>query len=500
MSRGEDLPDRQLNVPAQVSLCDNRSPMNFLLALLVLGFQGTGAVTGRLVMASGAPATNVRVALAPVEDLTQLASITQTDSRGRYRLENVSPGRYYVTAGLVDSPTYHPGTRSPDTATIISVTAGATLDVPDFNSRLSRFGGRVVRQAPPAGESQAPLWLQLGPHLSAEVSPDGSFEFPLVLAGSYAMTFKGNVNLPVQSINVPEKDINDYVIEVPLVSMAATVTGTVRLDPEALPMLPAMQLVLANTQGASRTIALPPKFSVAELPLGDYSLSLQNLPEGLFVKSMTAGALDLRSQKLTLTAAAPPPIDIVIGFPESAWLRVTGHFTNIDDYKLPEQIYLAGPSHRGPAPSATVRPDGSFEFERILAGSYVVSMVPALDDTRRTLVISKEHARYVEVPLHIPDTYRISGTIVGLTTFTQDATTVQLVPTIRVGGRTVGRPTYRADVQPNGTFELRNIPPGTYRIALTEMCADCGAGIDSDTSISVAVINKDVTGIQLSGR
>jgi Carboxypeptidase regulatory-like domain len=474
--------------------------MSLLVALLLLVFQGTGVVTGRLVMASGAPAANVRVALAPVDDRTQLASITQTDSLGRYRLENVSPGQYHVTAGPVDSPTFLPGTRSRDTAIIISVTAGATLDVPDFNSRLSRFRGRVVRQAPPAGESQAPLWIELGPQLFAEVFPDGSFEFPSVLAGSYAMTFKGNVNLPVQSIQLTEKDTDDYVIEVPLDSMAATVTGTVRLEPEGLPMLPVMQLVLTNAQGASRTTVLPPKFSVAQLPLGQYSLSLQNLPEGLFVKSMTSGSLDLRSQKLTLTAAAPPPIDIVIGLPESAWLRVTGHFTNIDDYKLPEQIFLTGPSQRGPSPTAKVRADGSFEFEKILAGSYTVFMVPRLDDTRRTLVINKDHAAGVELPLHIPDTYRISGAIVGLTTFKQGATTFQLVPTIRVGRRAAGRPTYLADVHPDGNFEFRNIPPGTYSITLTPMCTGCGPGSDISGGISVAVGNKDVTGIRLSGR
>jgi len=94
-----------------------------LLALATLITQGIpvlpnqgGTVTGILRTSSGTPAAGVRVsALARPEatkDLSTsaaLASLAETDASGRYRLENIPPGRYYIVAGNIDVPTFYPG-------------------------------------------------------------------------------------------------------------------------------------------------------------------------------------------------------------------------------------------------------------------------------------------------------------------------------------------------------------------------------------------------------
>src|SRR5262245_51404876 len=79
--------------------------VNLLLlvgSLLAHGFppqSQAGVVTGQLLNRDGTPAVGVRVAAmavpesgVPVPGASTLVGLTQTDSAGRYRLENVPPG------------------------------------------------------------------------------------------------------------------------------------------------------------------------------------------------------------------------------------------------------------------------------------------------------------------------------------------------------------------------------------------------------------------------
>ena len=106
--------------PATVSRY-NTDPM-FLLPFLILAQAipalrtETATVSGVLRTSSGSPAAGIRVAATALPDpadptpASALVSITETDAEGRYRLENIPAGRYYITAGRVDLPTYYPGT------------------------------------------------------------------------------------------------------------------------------------------------------------------------------------------------------------------------------------------------------------------------------------------------------------------------------------------------------------------------------------------------------
>src|SRR5262245_48069427 len=78
----------------------------------------TGVMTGQLLSPSGNPATGVRVSAMSApnpKDPTGggvLVSLAQSDSSGKFRLENIPPGDYYIQAGLLDSPNYYPGVDS----------------------------------------------------------------------------------------------------------------------------------------------------------------------------------------------------------------------------------------------------------------------------------------------------------------------------------------------------------------------------------------------------
>src|SRR5207249_10723371 len=63
-----------------------------------------------------------------------------TDEAGGYRLEDIPPGRYYIVAGRLDSPTYYPGTLQTAGATIVRITPGANLSGLDFVMKDSSAG------------------------------------------------------------------------------------------------------------------------------------------------------------------------------------------------------------------------------------------------------------------------------------------------------------------------------------------------------------------------
>lgn len=92
-----------------------------------------GSISGTVKDATGAPLAGVRVgAIAVPGDVTTprdsvFVSIAQTNASGRYVLENVTAGRYYIAAGLVTFPTYYPGTADISKAAVVTVVAGATL-------------------------------------------------------------------------------------------------------------------------------------------------------------------------------------------------------------------------------------------------------------------------------------------------------------------------------------------------------------------------------------
>src|SRR4029453_4150145 len=117
---------------------------------------------GILRSATGAPATGVRVsALTRPDTTTDLAtaaayaSLAETDASGRFRLEQIPPGRYYIVAGNIDVPTYYPGTVSPTDGIAIQITPGLVVSGIDFTLNNVSVGRAAERLTPRA----APSWI-----------------------------------------------------------------------------------------------------------------------------------------------------------------------------------------------------------------------------------------------------------------------------------------------------------------------------------------------------
>jgi hypothetical protein len=236
-----------------------------IMLTLMLSLQGNpvlpqgGRVTGVLRTAEGAPASKVRVSatMSPrssSESTAELVSLGETGEDGRFVLENIPPGRYYIVAGRVDLPTVYPGTQEIAKGTTITVTSGATVSGIDFVIAESSY-----RPATP--ERPVPRVIQAT--LPVNVIVEGGGKLPVSAGGRSA---------------------------------------TIQLTPVAGGKT---QEVPLNSAG----ITLPLTPGVTE----EYRVRIDNLPEGYVVKSMTFDSADLTTETLkaslsSLPSLAPPRI------------------------------------------------------------------------------------------------------------------------------------------------------------------------------------------------
>lgn len=484
----------------------------WILALQILT-SSTGTVSGRLLSADGTPAANVRVALSPANATAQnadqsLFSITKTDNAGRYRMEQVPPGLYYVTAGLVDTPTYLPGVITRDRAVPMRVTAGGTVEAEGF--RLAtipgfQIQGRVELENVPMDRVGTPLMVRTGGGDSASIAADGSFAFSGLRPGKYYLYVTPNAFASV-TVNLVDKNIDGVRIRVPSSSIYSSVNGTVLVEDQGL--LPRLQVILTNTAGATRGLpngeqrlegVVGSTFYISQLPPGEYTVSVRNLPQGYTVQSITMGPRDLLSEKLKLNPTDQPQININLGVSDPPpWVRVQGRLVDVEGMRLPSLITLFGETI-GRA-QAIVAADGTFEFPQILPGAYRATLTPD-DRFYRTVTVGKTNP-VLEVPLRIPS-FKVSATLNGEDELRRQgrlAPDCSLWPNLIRDGLVGERyPTANTIRGPDGTFEFFPVQAGSYKLVLARGCGDV-IGVDVGNAVPFVVADKDIIGLVISAR
>jgi len=226
-----------------------------LFALLLLQGPATapnaGAVSGRILSDDGSPAVGVRVAAMPVPESTGpvsapvLTSISQTDSAGNYRLENIPPGRYYVTAGLINAPMYFPGVTSPSASSVVNVTASSLVRNVDFRLPHAvnfKVSGRIVGLPSAAGPLR-PIMITLLPRSSGLTPP-----FPTTLLGT---------NLTYEVVDIPPGEYSVQISGAGNATMKDVVVVTVNKD------LTGVDLVLVDIGTRTRLEGLDTLWSLA---------------------------------------------------------------------------------------------------------------------------------------------------------------------------------------------------------------------------------------------
>jgi len=173
-----------------------------LVLLEVTGLAQNASVSGEIRALDGTPAIGIRVAVKEVPALnatskeSALARIGQTDRNGHYQLEGIPPGRYYITAGFVDLPTYYPGVGSIKEAQLVEVRPGAVVLSLDFTlvrPSGASVSGRVKGLSQNTlADLRVVLMLADPPYgplkiLNTVIKADSSFEFKGVSKGRYAL-------------------------------------------------------------------------------------------------------------------------------------------------------------------------------------------------------------------------------------------------------------------------------------------------------------------------
>jgi hypothetical protein len=323
-----------------------------------------GTAAGVIRTTTGEPAVGVRVAAValPGPDTAAgegaLLSLTQTDSAGQFRLDNILPGHYYIQAGLIDAPTYYPGVTTTSGATSILISAGAAIDNLNFTMARGSSGVRVGGRVPTsAGRPTLIRMVGSGAFLSTttQVKADGTFEFLKVTPGSYLLSAVPANGLPSLPIVVSDQDIDIGLSAGPGVK----VSGVVGLGPHS-PRPTGQKVVLIGSSAWAQMETSPATngaFSISGVPPGIYTL--RTIP-GSVTPLATIVVADREIAGIT-----------VAGFAE-----LTGKAMAKDGRQFPAMpwaLMIEAVPQKGASLATVIRADGTFRFP-LPEGQYHIAL------------------------------------------------------------------------------------------------------------------------------
>lgn len=386
-------------------------------------------ITGKVLDEDGDPVARAQVMLQQRRYLNgkrQYAgsNSAMTDDNGEFKLPMVAPGRYLLmatpsrnmamfgenprTAGGGDATkpeerlvaTYYPGSLDPSSAATLDVAAGR--DMPGMDIRLKkavvfRIKGKVSGAIP--GENSQRLRVNLMPRepsmmfsfdRSGSIAKDGTFEIDGVQPGSYnltVMSMQGMLKVFAQQpIDVGNQNIDNAVVGLqPLAELQGAMklasTPTTQPDPNNPNAKPAtdlsgIQVRLNPVDGVSFNAGMAKvkddgSFSQAEVAPGRYTLNVSGTPDGIYVKSATAGSQDAlagfdvssgtASVQVTLS---PGAADLTGSVQDEKQQPAVGHTVTL----IPDPLPPAGQTYL--YKQASTDQTGHFTIKNITPGKY----------------------------------------------------------------------------------------------------------------------------------
>lgn len=360
-----------------------------------------GLISGRVVDEHGKPIANARVeALRAVYTSAgrrlSPAEIVHTGKAGGYRLSDLDPGKYYIAATFQSqedhyAPTYHPGTVEFSSALPIEVIPGSEIQgiqVPLLRSETFRIRGRVVdalTNRPAAGATVVAMRRNSpgsGPAMnksSVVQDPEGHFELRDLTPGSYVVTAylreDGGRYVDRQEVEIADADISGMYLAI---APGVDVTGRIRIEGGGEDGVgrPAILLEARDplpTGSARARVAEDGTFVIEKLAAGAYSVIVNGVPAGHYLKSVQMGGVDVLDSGLFLPAGgAPGELEVVLG---SEGGQVDGVVLN-DEQKAAsgaQVVLVPGGDRRGRTflyKTAITGGDGRFHLGDIAPGDY----------------------------------------------------------------------------------------------------------------------------------
>ncbi|MFN7997469.1 MAG: carboxypeptidase regulatory-like domain-containing protein [Bryobacteraceae bacterium] len=313
-------------------------------------------ITGRILDQDGEPMEGVQVQATRYQYSQGKRQLrpskgAATDDLGEYRIFGLAPGRYFLEAtyrqhmwqmmgravrsgsgkqaeeGYV--PTYYPGTIDPSTATAIELSPGTQLRGMDF--ALSKTHTVSVRgQVTHSGTAgQRFLMVTLAPkgqfqwdsiYRTRTQNPEGKFEFANVRPGSYTLAatlFAGGENYSASQA----LDVTTAVDNVALnLAPGAPLSGQVRFEGNASTSVKEIQVCLNNREPGEVMFGPIPcaepkddgSFTVSNVGTDTYTVNVNNLSSGFYVKSVRVGDDEFKESGIDTTHGVTGPLLITV--------------------------------------------------------------------------------------------------------------------------------------------------------------------------------------------
>jgi hypothetical protein len=514
--------------------------MTTLLALLLLTqvAQG-GVISGRILAEDGSPVVNKRIAAQAVLDrgdvdlgASLLAGISQTGDDGRFRLENIPPGRYYIVLDPLDLPSYYPGVTKPERASIVSVGEGAFIANLDF--KMPDFdGGRVFgRLAPPAIPPAGPVRVTMypgdltgvsptivssvtsvaaltftfslggiivrtgssGSTTSAPVLADGTFEMPKVRKGVYTISTVPNVGIKSALVVIDDKDIHDLQLpptgSTPETGTGAVVRGRVVENPDDI-LRSQLSVVLTGTVDRF--------YSKVSLN-ADGTFAIPNVPAGTYI-AMTVPSpsasrhtvVEVADRNIDGVEVVPPYLVDVPGHVEiqgGQQLKAASPAMTIDAYHVDINGFRTVIAADGTFGLKLLAGDNRISLRNLPTDYRLVSLTYGNTDLLRQPLVpdlgNTDGIRILLAPAPPDSLHRVQGQVIGLPEVAiGPATRIQLT------GANPGQHVAETPVNKDGTFEFSAVPSDFYSARVT------GAPFESELRFDVR--SADVEGVQVKG-
>jgi hypothetical protein len=304
-----------------------------------------GVITGKLLDEEGEPVREASINVfrqVRAGSSARLAGVRgeSTNDVGEYRVAELAPGRYVVQAAVEqdfsdeDAPrpkkdesresyvsTFYPGVTDPASAAAVEVGPGQEVSGINITLRKSRVyfvsgkvAGATSGQLKLMNASLTPRESRMRPLVSSyiwpRVNPDGSFTLANVQPGSYNIALMlGESGRPSvvgrTTVDVAEADVEGVVVPV---SQGVTLSGLVRVERKEKVEVHGVRLMLRPVEDAesfSYTTMVKENgtFRIEGVMPDRYSVAVNDLPEGAYLKSVRFGNHEAPDKSVDLSQA-----------------------------------------------------------------------------------------------------------------------------------------------------------------------------------------------------